>query len=257
MRMHWQNLDERPGDGWKASGHGWRHGRAWLTAIGVDLRLEWVLLRLGWPSIGIGGDMEDGFKAHIALPLLSLCFAISLPFAWFKAWAYVNDNRNADIRMFDGTIWISLWANEMCQRYGKDVSFWHPDKRRITLRVDDWLMGTRTHTSREIEKAAVLVPMPERSYRWTASLHAGEWGRSRWPFKMRLLTVKLDCAEGEQIPVPGKGENSWDCGQDATYSMSCAARTVEDGIGALVASAMRTRAERGGRNWAPEARRTA
>lgn len=55
--------------------------------------------------------------------------------------------------------------------------------------------------------------------------------------------------DGEQIPVPGKGENSWDCGEDATYAFSCMADSVEDGIASLVRSILVRRRKYGGRNW--------
>ena len=58
--------------------------------------------------------------------------------------------------------------------------------------------------------------------------------------------------EGEQIPVPGKGENSWDCGEDATFSLSCPSTTISEAIGEMVKSCMRTRERYAGLDFKPE-----
>ncbi len=105
-----------------------------------------------------------------------------------------------------------------------------------------------------LEEREVLIPLPERSYRATARLERTHWGFDKLPrfFDREDRHVDLKMADGEQIPVPGKGENSWDCGEDATFGMYGPARTIEDAIGKLVASVLRTRHRRGGSRWMPE-----
>jgi hypothetical protein len=62
--------------------------------------------------------------------------------------------------------------------------------------------------------------------------------------------VDLDMKR-DPVPFPGKGENSWDCGEDASYGFGCAAETLEEGIGKFVASKLRDRGRNGGRGWTP------
>jgi hypothetical protein len=54
------------------------------------------------------------------------------------------------------------------------------------------------------------------------------------------------------IPHPGKGENSYDCEDDATYSLTTEARNEAEAIGAMVATVMRSRQKYGGLNWQPK-----
>jgi hypothetical protein len=66
-----------------------------------------------------------------------------------------------------------------------------------------------------------------------------------------MRRANLDIERG--VPTPGKGENSWDCGQDATYGLTCPASTVEEALASLRASVMRDRERYGGKDWKPEA----
>jgi hypothetical protein len=43
------------------------------------------------------------------------------------------------------------------------------------------------------------------------------------------------------IPHQGKGENAWDCGDDATFGLGCSARTVPEAIGEVVAVCLKDR----------------
>lgn len=110
-----------------------------------------------------------------------------------------------------------------------------------------------------VEEREVLVPMSERSYRAVARLTTARWGFTKLPryFDRIGRSVNIEMLDGEQIPCPGKGENSWDCGEDATFSMSATGDTIEDGIGRLVASVLRSRRRYGGPAWVPEAVRSA
>ena len=57
---------------------------------------------------------------------------------------------------------------------------------------------------------------------------------------------------GKPIPVPGKGENSWDCDDDAIHSSHGPHSTVHQAVAALVASGYRERTRYGsGPEWLP------
>jgi hypothetical protein len=61
----------------------------------------------------------------------------------------------------------------------------------------------------------------------------------------------------DPVPFPGKGENSWDCGEDATHGYYGPAASIEDAVGNLVTSTLKRRRKYGGRDWKPEAVREA
>lgn len=98
---------------------------------------------------------------------------------------------------------------------------------------------------------SVEIPMPEGVYRGTATVETRTWTRPRWPFGAwhtgRSITV--DCPGG--VPHPGKGENSWDCDEDATFASSTRARTVGEAVGQFVGHVLERRQRYGGAGWRP------
>lgn len=147
--------------------------------------------------------------------------------------------RDFGIRFFDNAVWWNFGSDDYGWTKGrpkwKDGS-WRP--LGFDMRQTDPVV---------VETREVLVPMPERSYRGTATVTEAYWGFSKLPrfFHERKRHVDIEMHPGEQIGVPGKGENAWDCGDDAIFSMSTAERTPEDAVGKLVASALRTRKKYG------------
>ena len=85
---------------------------------------------------------------------------------------------------------------------------------------------------------------PEGTYQAHAVLEELVWSRPRW-FKERMTRVDFEIPNG--IPHAGKGENSWDCGDDATFGMSTGeCKSIPEGIGKLVGSCLQTRIRYGG-----------
>lgn len=54
------------------------------------------------------------------------------------------------------------------------------------------------------------------------------------------------------VPFPGKGENSWDCGEDAIMGAGADEPTPEAAVASVVKSALRNRRRYGGEGWKPE-----
>jgi hypothetical protein len=63
--------------------------------------------------------------------------------------------------------------------------------------------------------------------------------------------VRAEITPDKPIPVPGKGENSWDCDDDASYGMTCAAQTPAEAVAHYSASIQRDRQRHGGNHWVP------
>jgi hypothetical protein len=109
----------------------------------------------------------------------------------------------------------------------------------------DFLLGDRVHSEEVlIRQPKLKIPMPEGTYDASAKLTRGTWKRPRWPFPLVVMRVSIDIPDG--IPIPGKGENSWDCGPDATYGTTGPASSIEEAVGDLVARTLETRKRRGG-----------
>lgn len=168
--------------------------------------------------------------------------------AWpLKRQSYSFSGRDFSLAFHDHGVFWSIGADDM--GWSSDTprwrhGAWHPLGHFM-----------RQGEPEVLETREVLVPMPERSYKGTARLERTRWGFGKLPrlFDRIDYHVDLEMAPGEQVPVPGKGENSYDCDEDATFSISCPAQTIEDGVGRLVASVLRDRWRRGGARWKPEA----
>lgn len=289
VRWHAQNLT---GDEHGPSGPMWKAGRAWLsiwlgnaeTGQGYrelfEINPEW---HLGWRgTFGVGvvfghGDDSREVMVHADIGVARGYLTLDgLPRSWAESFVpgYWIDPQNLhreertihhnkpvpggfkviqeteiDLRWHDGSLWWSLWHPTM------EWSSRTPKWRHGSFSPADWLLGKPVYTRRDLSTEAVEVPMPERLYGATVQLYEATWRRPRWPFAVRNRLATIEVPGG--IPQPGKGENSWDCGEDATYSLSCEARTPAQAVGRMVATVLTSRRNYGGRNWRPEGARAA
>lgn len=168
--------------------------------------------------------------------IVSLYFTFRLPFYRFKK------ENNISLSIHDNSIWWELWVP-----WGE----WHsktPKWRHGCFHVDDFLLGKSKYSDEIIEEREVEVPMPEGTYRANATLKKCTWTRKRGRPKS-IMRVEINMIEAG-IPFEGKGENSWDCGPDATHGITTAARTIAEGVGNLVGSVLRNRVKNGGyKDW--------
>ncbi len=262
-----QNLDERPGDDYQASGSKLMHGRAWINRLrdgeedwnSPTLRLSWNL-RSSFCHLQVevdGGENEVSWSA--ALPPIALWVSVDrvpqrlfqilgVDFASRKAHDHVYE-RAVSLSVHDWAIWWNLWMATM-QSNSTD-----PKWRRGCFHIVDAIFGTRDRVAVPISTEAVVVPMPEKLYTAKVETVRATWTRSRWPFTfgpkdLYYESLSSTITPDVPIPVPGKGENSWDCDDDAIYSHSSAGGPVE-AIASLTESVHRTRRRHGGRNWLP------
>lgn len=180
---------------------------------------------------------------------MHICFAIWHLFylgLTVEGWPFLkydtmeNDERAIGWRIFDGGLWLDFWS---------DPSGWGPE-RQVVFKPLDVLFGRRQHSKRGISTHDVLVPMPEGDYPGMMEVYESIWKRPRWPWTERLVRFSIDLHR--PIPIPGKGENSWDIDDDAIFGLSGAKfTTVEEAIQSVVKSAMRDRERYGGGGWQP------
>ena len=127
--------------------------------------------------------------------------------------------------------------------------FW----RDGSLLLAETVFGQAKMTERVLMERPVAIPMPEGVYVGHAKLVEATWRLPRWPRVWdRVRRVHIEVPQG--IPVPGKGENSWDLDEDATYGFTTAARTIEQAVGTLVGDVLSDRRHRAGENWRPSKR---
>lgn len=274
----------------------WLHGRVWIrerafTQDETVVTVEWNLLH-GRNRGGaymehgdvMGADSERHVSAWLGLPWLSHVYA---SFEGRRIPALPAGRH--EIGWHGGKLWIKL-----LDRGDGSWRALDPWWRRLTLDPLD-LIGPLHHTSTSRRVADVLIPMPEGNY--TAVLHEEQVTARRWHFAKRWtvwsldeirpagpmrcvcygptanptpsLTERGDCErcggtgwgylkQREGIPIPGKGTESWNCGEDAFYGVSYSdlrnVKTPQDVVGRCVTGVLTTRLRRGGWEWWPSIR---
>lgn len=149
------------------------------------------------------------------------------------------------------TVWLRVWVGHHGV-FGStlDAWPWNGPGWTATINVRDLVRGRAVVEARDVEQGELEVKLPERTYAATFRVtetrqirrgRAGPWQRC----------VTVDVPDG--IPIPGKGENDYDLGDDAVYGISTEGPTPHDVHEQLVASVLRTRAQYGGTSWAPYA----
>jgi hypothetical protein len=102
------------------------------------------------------------------------------------------------------------------------------------------LFGETEYVSEVLEDKEIEIPMPEGTYRAKIKLCADSWIRPRFrTLKETILRAHIDMID--PISKPGKGTQSYNCGTDALYGMTCPADSCEDAIGEVVKSVLRDR----------------
>ena len=268
MRLHSQNLNERSHG---RTGSILRHGRCWWSVLGFQWRFEWTLFKLG--TVGISLDLadydEDAIGGQFALGFAAFYWGLanrrfrrfmervtsrdSAPREYeirdglgniSKGSYWSTNGRTLGIRCFGGTLWIDLWNDPMESR-SNDPWWWH-----ITITPVDVLFGRTRYEEKELAHERVIVPMPEGGYGAKVTILESVWRRSRWPGVWRQM-IRSTITPDIPIPFPGKGENAWDCGDDATHSMTGPYETGFEAAMALSESIMRDRVQHGGWNYRP------
>lgn len=208
VRIIFQNLNE-------AKEH-LIHFRGWLRldeSYQRTIRFEFVTK----PSFAVDYEIDPGDAEHmVKLGLLFFTLYIGLEGLmpkWFypKGW----EAKHIGIRVHDWKIWLDLWTPTMS---------WTRGQRSYTFDILKFLFGKEMYATKSI---FVLEPnhklvMPEGEYETQVRMeHAYLW-RSRIPtglWMRKCIRAHVDCPKG--VPVPGKGENSWDCGDDAYFGQTC------------------------------------
>ena len=122
----------------------------------------------------------------------------------------------------------------------------------------DWLFGKPIYSESQRNSrlgglpTSGIMKMPEGDYKMKLEFYTSYRHRPRSPFVKSLHRVEI--TPEKPVPIPGKGENSWDLDEDATYSstMPVNGRTTEELIADFKQSSMERRERYGGKNWLPE-----
>lgn len=215
-------------------GHASREGctgwRGWLH-VGqracVKVEVYWWSPRFG---VTLGTD-EDGWNLSLQLPP----FAVYLSLDGFGLWQpmrtciatwdgnrpfTIPDRRECECYVADWSIRFAPWG-----RWGEWRSadpWWI---RGVSLDLRRLVLGERVYQAEELALVPCHVPMPEGNYPAVAKVQRVTRGYTRW---FKRVGVEVDLSIPKGIPFAGKGENSWDCGDDGLFGLG--GNSIDDAI---------------------------
>jgi len=258
--MHSQNLRDNP----HARETTFFKRRGWADRW----RWELCLYRPLAPFLGagrtIGFDVQAGGEDPAAVGVsvnllwlfIHLTFHRALPKRWEIGWytRTVDGKEVKNPRWFDdsmGRNWgFYLFETHLVFRWNSAEQGNHGPGFYWSIFVDEFFLGRNVYTTRHHRKHSnVDIYFPEGLYHLDIDLFEGVWTRKRfpfWPFAKTIQRAKVKVVEKGGIPKPGKGENSWDCGDDATYSITGPAKSVHEAIEMIRATVLRQRRRYGG-----------
>jgi hypothetical protein len=229
--------------------------------------------KLGWGEINrhfevefaIGGE-DNMAQFGIVVPFLfRWTFGVRLPRKLTKGWIY--DRRSWALRVgyigrwFEVLIARDEQLAEMasyyraCRQRGEELvwsraALWPGIHLTFHPRPLDWVLGRKQQcVTTKGEPQPVTIPMPEGNYPGTMVREERTWKRKRSPWiAQRRTDYWVEIPDG--IPTPGKGENSYDCCDDAIFGTGGSSPAVA--IANVTKAALRQREKYGSKNWEPE-----
>ena len=225
-----------------------RDFRGWL--VGKEWRRTYAKVEVSWYArlclVYVEFDEEDALiRFGCAVPYLFL----SVGLAWPRRWIPRGGEFGGDITVFkfsinDGSLRWQFWRDDM--GWSSDTPKW----RDGHFNPMDFIFGHKKYSEDVLETVPVSVVMPEKAYPGTVKLLQSKWKRPRAWWTSTMRRADIDVPGG--VPFPGKGENSWDCGEDAAFSMTCPATTAQEAVETFRQSVERDRKRYGGNGWLPE-----
>lgn len=236
--MHWFTCnDNERGVGRRSSVKGsiWRAGRFFLYGERQPrLKAWWHFFVPSFNylelSLKFGGE-SSMVSAQLVLPWLAfLGVGIGVPRRWLSGWMYEDRVFALKLGYIGDIAWIQIAHNEhaiycgMLDYYSRmnnpgytKAQLWPGYQIKLRWpRVLDWTLGREQRHEEVLETHEVKVPMDGREYPATVKVSRHYSTRARWPWRFRE-------SYGSWIDVPnpprfaGKGENSYDCGDDGIW----------------------------------------
>lgn len=192
-------------------------GLPWILALWIHHTLPpWIVKRL--PQHHYRLPVYGPPPAHDASPMVSQREILG-----YHEGSYTV-KRSIDFRIHSWALWWTIWHDDDCWD-AKD-----PWYRRGSLHLDDAILGHREYVCEQLgPPIRTHVQMLEGAYPVTVQQQRQRWWRRRWPWwPCRFQRTSFDVRCDVGIPFPGKGENSWDCGEDGLFGTAFDVSTVAE-----------------------------
>lgn len=210
-----------------------KHGVRWWCHLRSS-RPAAIAIEFYWWSFRFGASVstdDEGWNLSVSVPPFSFYLSLEGLRLWqpkekhIFTWdnnreVWLPARRECSFNIYDWTLRLTPWG-----KWGE----WHSRDpwwvKGVSLDMRRLVLGKRVYRAVELALVPCVVPMPEGQYHAVAKVQRVTRGFSRW-FKRTAREVTLDIPKG--IPFAGKGENSWDCGDDGLLGVG--GESIDDAI---------------------------
>lgn len=248
-------------------GFNWRKSWHFGNDYRRYLRIEFAGFRCN-PGIAIdanGSEDETTFSIRMGLALY-ITLAGFIPRSWyardknvFSSSGYVTGDREVEISWHNWGVHWSIWMPP------HEWNSTDSKLRRGHIYFDRILFGKHKCEFKDLETEQHTIYFVEGPYnvRVTKKQRVDSWPR-RLTRKSIAYQVEAGYYNNDgkwiqrPVPVEGKGENSWDCDENAIYSSHFPARDMKNCHDAALyfeADMRKDRVKYGGKNWMPRSYR--
>lgn len=246
------------------------NGRKWFHFKGnKSIAIEWAGFKSN-PGFYFRADGDEGditFNVSFIVAIY-ITFEGFIPNSWYPTYestyypgTKLGDEREFSVSWHHGSLWWDFWTSEEKMTWTKNKSW-----RKGCWHIVDWVRGKHKYQRQEMSRNQFYLPFFEGIYNVEVIESERTDSYQRW-FTKRSTAWEVRAGyyneKGEfiekPIPVEGKGENSWDCDEDATYSSSFPGQPYNKNVKTPYQAAlyfwnsmMKDRERRGGSKWIPK-----
>lgn len=238
----------------------------WHFGNSKSISIEWAGFS-SHPSIylRVDGD-EQEVTFHIAFFVgIWISFERFIPKSFYPTYASkthgrLPEEREISLSFHGGSFWWNFWVSEEWSSWTKNKTW-----RKGCWHILDRIKGKHKCQRTEVERQQFVLPFLEGNYNVEVIKNERKDTWQRWPMKKSTTwEVKPGYYKDglfieKPIPVDGKGENSWDCDEDATYAISFPGypykkeiKTAYDAALYFWHSMMKDRERYGSAKWVPK-----
>lgn len=246
---YWQNLtkdDEKGKFPWH--GRGWYRFNSILKASGREiwadfqetLNIEW---NVGRPRLRLDFGIQDD-------PEETLSFAIGFLFAgihvhldsprlskWIRAKAGESYESKFSFYWYEWAYWLQLWGSDWSSSSSDP---WY--KKMHVFHIDDFFLGKTKYTTEEHWKKPIEFEFDGQKYQATATFEVSTWKRPRWFSDVReYMDISFDSTICAPPQFAGKGENSWDQGNNSIWGTRYQTDSIDVAIDQYRADVLKNR----------------
>lgn len=221
----------------------WHHSRKFKPQLDVMLRFGIGSVRLHVAILGLASWwLTVGLKPGLFAPLMieERQFGIRFGYIGYLAWVDVAFDEESDSTGMMSYYRRKKADGETLYFGGNRVQLTQGIRLKIRLRIRDILLGRKVYAKAELRRESVAIPLDGRQYEGVWTLSRETWQRPRWPFVSHTRVGSW--IDVEHPPAfAGKGENSWDCGDDAIFGCGSTGLTPALAVGDYIKAVLRDR----------------